>query len=112
MTMPCATNPAPYDVLIENEGGRYERIAAAEAKALCDRCPLMDACHTEHRDEGWVKAIRRVPRPMSTEAMREAHATFGRLRTNGVARECMHPDIVQGERAYQAARHDRRRAAA
>lgn len=67
---PCAANPHPYDVLIDGHSGWARRSAIEEARHMCGLCPIMAACHTEHRGEPWEEAVRGVPMKAQAAARR------------------------------------------
>jgi hypothetical protein len=61
MTTPCVNYPQVYDDIEEGTRGMFFNRAVEAARNLCGGCPIMAACHAEHADERWVRAIHNRP---------------------------------------------------
>lgn len=118
--LPCNGRPFPFDVLTDSKGGHAYNRAVEDVKGICSTCPIWRVCIPQNRKEGWVKALlrdqklrnqRAMPSPITAE-QRHAHAAFVRLSKEGIRREQMLPEIVEGERLYQARSYAARKAAA
>jgi hypothetical protein len=61
MVLECAKddNYRLFDVLADRTSGPEFEYAHPLVVAMCNRCPIKKACHTEHRREDWLKGLKK-----------------------------------------------------